>query len=130
MEELKPIKEVLKQSMKTQLRGTISSSLERHSVETLLEITNATNKVTKDITDWVWDKDKIAQISKAAQEGASYVAVRVLIDKTTQDAVEQAAPQISAFLELMRKTIIQAASEAISEIISEEMGKMKEKYGK
>ena len=119
---MEEFQEVLKEAMKTQLKQTVSSSLDRHSEELARLLQEGINK----ITDWIWDEEKFRGIEQAAAQGATYMAVNILIDKTTSDAVTSAMPKINEFLNEMRTVIVKATGQAIRELIIESLSEKME----
>ena len=106
-------------AMKTELRGTVSKSLEFHSEEIITRIQN----VIDDVKSWVWQEEKLAGIGFGAQEAATKMGSSELIEKVAQDAAEHAKPKIKEAVELIEQVMTEATVEAIRELIVEEIEK-------
>jgi len=113
--------EALKEFMKAELEKTVSSSLDKHSEKLSQQVTNAIKKITEGM--WIWDEKKFSDIEQATKQGATYMAVRSLIDKVANDAIQSAIPKIEGFLSELQKRIIEATEQAIRELIHEELDK-------
>jgi len=113
------LQKALKEVMKTELRKTVSSALNKHSDESLEQMLDA----VKETTEWEWDENKSRVIEQTATQRATYMAIRSLIDKVVDNAARDASPKIDKLLSEKRKMIADAAAQAIRELIFEELYK-------
>lgn len=117
MENKDTLKEILKMNMKAKLGSIVSGSLEKHSAELNKFIQEATDNVANKVLD----EAKIEEIAKAAQQGATYVAINTLVRQTAQDAIREAEPFLRQVTEEFGKIVAEATSEAIIELILERL---------
>ena len=117
---MEDFKEALKQVMKTELRATVSSSLVKQSGELLASIQGIINS----IVEWEWDQRKVDLKTKVAAEAMTEIAVTSLIERICKDAISHAKPRIEEALEVVRRMMHEATSEAIGELLHEEVDRL------
>lgn len=120
MESKNTLKENFKMAIKEQLKDTASKSTEQH----YLEMEQIIKDAVKNTVSSVKENHIFIEFQKEdIKSGATYVAVRQLMDKVTRDLLEQVKPMVTQFSNEIMKIFMDACFEAISELLTEQIDK-------
>lgn len=114
MEVRKQTKESLKMILKEQLQGVAKSSFDKHWEDMRKVIEEATQHVISTMPE---HEIFLEQIVRDAKAGASYVAVKEMMNKAARDSAHQVVPIISTFIAEFQQLMVEAAEEAIAELL-------------
>ena len=107
-------------AIKEQLKDTASKSTEQH----YLEMEQIIKDAVKNTVSSVKENHIFIEFQKEdIKSGATYVAVRQLMDKVTRDLLEQVKPMVTQFSNEIMKIFMDACFEAISELLTEQIDK-------
>jgi hypothetical protein len=120
VESKNTLKENFKMAIKEQLKDTASKSTEQH----YLEMEQIIKDAVKNTVSSVKENHIFIEFQKEdIKSGATYVAVRQLMDKVTRDLLEQVKPMVTQFSNEIMKIFMDACFEAISELLTEQIDK-------